>query len=227
MSNQDKGPGQNVEFLFLASHGLLSPISAIRWGSNRLKKTDTKKLSKEQRDLVDHIHSNARVLTKLFGSMMLLARNEDHTYELRSEPAAVKPLLQAEAKTWEKHTGGTVKISCPDLLKCQTDGALLEAVLQNMFMVFSEAGKGAKKISIAVTPDDGFVQISFSGSLEIPFLESVRTIDNLDETKPIIGGTSGLLLSLSHGLIGFLEGTLEMRETDDDEYVITARVPSL
>jgi K+-sensing histidine kinase KdpD len=227
MSNQKKVPGQSVEFLFLASHGLLSPISAIRWGANRLKRTDSKKLSKEQRDLLDHIQANARVLSKLFGSMMLLARNEDRTYELRSEPTALKPLLQAETKHWEKEESGTVTIECPDLIKAHTDGAMLEAVLQNIFTVFAEAGKGTKKLSIAVGLEDGFVEIAFTGKMELPFLQSVRTIDNLDETKPIIGGTPGLLLSLSHALIGFLEGTLEMRENDTNDYVIVARVPAL
>jgi K+-sensing histidine kinase KdpD len=218
---------QSVEFLFLASHGLLSPISAIRWGCNRLKRTDTKKLSKEQRDILDHIYGNARVLSKLFASMLLLARNEDRTYPLREEPVAIKPLLQAGARDWEELSKGTVHLKEVGMLKARTDGGILETIIQNVFTVFAEASTEPKSLHISgVMGDDGLAEIVFESTMELPFLQSVRTIDNLSESKPIVGGTPGLMLSLSHALVGFLDGTLEMREATEDSYVIVLRVPA-
>jgi K+-sensing histidine kinase KdpD len=216
---------QSVEFLFLASHGLLSPISSIRWASNRLKRSDTKKLSKEQKELLEHIHGNARVLSKLFGSMLLLARNEDRTYTIRCESTPLKSMLQAEAHEWEEQTKGAVRLECPASLKAHIDGALLEAIIQNVFTVFSEAGISPKKLSISGHEEDGMAELTFESKMELPFLQSVRTIDNLSESRPIVGGTAGLLLSLSHALIGFLEGTLEMRETTEGSYEIVLRLP--
>jgi K+-sensing histidine kinase KdpD len=216
---------QGVEFLFLASHGLLSPISAIRWGANRLKRTDTKKLTKEQKALLDHIQANAAVLSKLFGSMLLLARNEDRTYTLRPEGSGLETAIQSEARTWKEETGGVAEIECEEGLKAYVDSAMLEALLQNLFTVFAEAAKDPKHLTVTARAEDGWVQVVFSATMEIPYLRSVRTIDNLSESRPIVGGTAGLLLSLSHALAGFVDGTLDMREEGDDGYVITLKLP--
>lgn len=226
MSDTEKTSAQNVEFLFLASHGLLSPLSAIRWGCNRLKRTDTKNLSKEQLDLLDHVYGSARVLSKLFGSMLLLARNEDGTYTIQSEPLPVYPLLAAEMEEWKKEAGGQAVIVCKEGLTAQTDSAIVEAIIQNILTMFSEAGRNPKELRIEAKYVGEGVEISFSGALDLPFLQSVRTIDNLDETRPIVGGTSGLLMSLSNALVGFIGGRLEMHESEKENYTITLHLSS-
>ena len=216
---------QSVEFLFLASHGLLSPISAIRWGCNRLTRSDARNLSDEQRDLVSHIHRNARTLTRLFGSMLLLARNEDQTYTMRPEKLELADLLAAEKKEWELHEHGTVHLHCPPGLKAHVDSAILESVLQNLFAVFAEGTDESRKLSIDAEEEADNVRISFTGSLELPFLQSVRTLDRSAETRPVVGGTPGLLLSLAQSLLAFIEGEIAMSETTEGSYTITTRLP--
>lgn len=218
-------PPPSVEFLFLASHGLLSPISAIRWGCNRLQRTDTKKLSKEQKDLLEHIYANARVLSKLFGSMLLLARNEDQTYEVHTEPVALFPLLQSEAREWEEQEEGKVVLDGDASLSITTDSAILEAVLQNIFAVCSEAMQTPKSIRIECQGDGDEVLVVCTGKMELPFLNQVQTLENLSESRPIVGGTPGLLLSLSQALIGFVGGSLSMHEGEKGEYVMTLKLP--
>ena len=216
---------QSVEFLFLASHGLLSPIAAIRWACNRLKRSDTRSLTLEQQELVTHIHSNAKVLSKLFGSMLLLARNEDQTYSVRPEAISIVELLAGEAKEWEEQEGGRTSLACAPHLKVRADSALLDVILQNLFAVFAEASRTPRVLAIEAQQDDERVNISFTSAMELPFLQSVRTVDRLSETRPVVGGTPGLLLSLAHSLISFLDGTLTMREVDADTYSIIAMLP--
>ncbi len=225
-ADQDAKP-KGTEFLFLASHGLLSPISAIRWGCNRLKRTDTKGLSKEQHDILNHIYANARVLSKLFSSMLMLARNEDQTYPLHPERFILKNMLQAEARTWQDHEGGTLHLTCDPSLMVEADKGLLEAILQNLFTVFAESSQPPRHLTITAEDNgDGFLEIVYSGTMQLSFLQSVRTIENLDESRPIVGGTPGLLLSLSHALGGFLGAALEMHERGEETYDILLRIPT-
>ena len=226
MSDTEKTAPQNVEFLFLASHGLLSPLSAIRWGCNRLKRTDTKNLSKEQLELLDHIYGNARVLSKLFGSMLLLARNEDRTYTIQSAPLALHPMLLSELDEWKKEANAQGVLVCKEGLSADTDSAIVEAVVQNIFTVFAEAGRDPKELRVEAKHLGHGAEISFTGALDLPFLQSVRTLENLDESRPIVGGTPGLLMSLSNALMGFLGGRLEMHEEGKDSYRITVSLSS-
>lgn len=233
----DPRPGKSIEFLFLASHGLLSPISSIRWGSNRLRRIAEDSFTGEQRELVEHIHSNAKMLTKLFGAMLLLARNEDGTYVAHPEPLLLKDFLRHQEDEWRETNSGTVTIVCPADLRCAADPGMMEMIVQNLFAVFSTAGDGNAALTIEAKQTDGWVEITFLGHLELAFLQGVQTVRDpslrshaaggatTTEVKSVVGGTQGLLLSLAQSLLWFLDGTLDMRETSEETYAIVARIP--
>ncbi len=219
-------PARNVQFLFLASHGLLSPISAIRWGAHRLKRTQAAAFSKEQNDLINHIYINAKVLSKIFGSMLLLARNEDQTYTMQPERVSLHEFLKSQAKDWEEVSGRKARIVCDDHVTLSIDREMLETIFEDLFAVFSEAGPSKQGVKIEVQALAGRVQVAFFSPLELPFLQSVQTLDRKAEVRPVVGGTPGLLLSLTQSLIGFLDGGLEMQEAGNNVYKIVATLPA-
>ncbi len=211
-----------MEFLFLVSHGLLSPISAVRWGTSRLQRL-AKDLSPEQQYLIEHIHGNAKRLATAFSSMLLLARNEDQTYTLTSTVFPVQELLALYAVGSEHPSNVKLRVACPSDATVEGDRALLEAAFHNIFAVLQEALSEPRAVTIEVQPEEESVAINIICPLELS-VQTVRSAHDGD-VRPVVGGTPGLLLSLTSSLLTYTGGSLDMRETDEGRYRITVRLP--
>ena len=218
-------PGDGRQFLFLVSHGLLTPISGIRWACSRLRKTDMEALSDEQRRLVTNIQNNAQRLSKAFGSMVLLARNEDATYQTKIEEIILRDLVSVQAAEVENAQEVKLSLDCPPSLSVRGDRGLLETVVQNILSVCVEGMREPKELTLAAQEEDGMVTLVFTCALELSFVELARPAHNATKLQPVVGGTPGLLLSLTHSLLGFMDGTLEMSQADGDRYRIVMRFP--
>ncbi len=210
-----------MEFLFLVGHGLLSPISTIRWGMSRLQRTAAG-LTPEQKRLIDHVHAHAKRLALAVTSMLLVARNEDQTYTITPRMTRVRDLLAL-------HTCGTghppavhLRIACPADAAVMGDRALLDAAFRNLFAVFEEAHADPCEVAVQVQPEEGSVTVHFACSLHLSTL-SVRSATD-GNVHPAIGGTPGLLLSLTSSLLQCTHGSLTMRESDPGRYRITVHL---
>lgn len=214
-----------MKFLFLASHGLLSPIAGIRWGCGRLRRTDTQNLSEEQKKLLEHVYTNAKRLSKVFGSMILLARNEDGTYVPREETITLSDMLETDARDRDGGAELTVTVECDADLAVRCDRPLLETVIQDVASVIGEAAAEPRTLAVRAVAEGDRVAVSFESALELSFLQSVQSGSAKPEVRMVVGGTPGLLLSLSNALAGFMGGSVEMTESPRKTYLITVRLP--
>lgn len=225
MSKQSTAPsaGKGLQFLFLASHGLQSPLSAIRWGATRLKRTGGR-LPKPQKNLVDHIESNARTLSRVLGSMLLLARNEDESYVPKPKKidlaVFVKEMI-AEAKVEGVKVQGKAK-----KFVVETDELLLTTIMSNLLGVLATAGNKKGAVQLSVDRKQGFAMFTFVATLEFPVIEAQSSDGMHEHVNQMIGGEAGLMLALSSSLINFLDGFLEMKEGKKKAmYTITVGFP--
>ncbi len=215
------------KFLFLASHGLLTPIAGIRWSCGRLRRTDTQHFSVEQQRLLEHIYANTRRLSTVFGSMVLLARNEDGTYASRPEKCALTDLITDEMVARE--SGGTLhaEMSLPGDVYVVADKPLLETVLQDIIACIADASVVPRSVNITTGTQEGRAIIRFTSMLELSFLQARQNPGGSDDLRLVVGGTPGLLLSLSNALAGFFGGSVDMHELPKKEgtFVITVLIP--
>ena len=232
---------ETMKFLFLASHGLRTPLSAIRWGCGRLRKM-RKDRTPEEHHVIDQIHHNARKLTTVLGSMLTLAKLEEEAYRMKEEAILLCELIQHSADTLEFEGEPQWDIRCPGELTVMADRALLETIVRDLLWLCAESTRPERATMIRAEASDGALDISFYAALELPFLNPGAS-GLEDELSTVIGGTPGLLLSLTGALAKFLDGTVELTRVDplelktlqeegveteeirDDEYRITLRLP--
>ena len=199
-----------AKFSFLASHGLRSPLSAIRWACGRLSKATTGTLNAEQEELVSEIHANAKVLTTVLGSMQLLGKLEDRSYRLKHEQIVLHDMLLALTHCIEHPRAVDWHIDCAGEPQVMTDGPILECILVNILTVCMETGIGEKRIAIRAR-SNGDVTIRVFSPLELPFLH-VDDGKSAEEKIRMIGGVPGLMLCLAKAMAQFLKGDVDLRE---------------
>lgn len=208
-------PQGTAKFSFLASHGLRSPLSAIRWACGRLRKTSTGQLNEEQQQLIEEIHANAKILTMVLGSMQLLGKLEDRSYKIKSETLQLCDMITSIAHGMDHPREAKWTIVCQPELSVRTDGPILESILLNLITVCLEASTDDKQVLIRgeETPD-GMAVVLFS-ALELPFVHADR--DPTSEVSSLVGGVPGLMLCLANGMAHFLSGKVELREADESD----------
>jgi hypothetical protein len=202
-----------AKFSFLASHGLRSPLSAIRWACGRLRKTSTGALNEEQRELIEEIHANAKILTMVLGSMQLLGKLEDRSYRIKSESLAVCDMITSIAHGMDHPREAQWTIVCPPTLATVTDGPILESIILNLITVCLEAGSDEKQVLVRADDEDG-LRITLFSALELPFVHG-DDAGKGGEVSHLVGGVPGLMLCLANGMAHFLGGKVELREADE------------
>lgn len=215
---------QPTSFLFLASHGVLSPLSAIRWGCNRLGHT-AGELSTEQQSIVSHIEHNAALLSRVLQSLLLLARLEEHVHAFSPKPLALLPTLRKESNEWQRLQNGSVTLECDEHVQVHADETPLAHVCQNMFSVFLEERAEGKTLKVECIVEDKAVRVRLEGRMQAPFIQYVQTIQFDENIRSVVGGTPGLFLAATQGILDHMGGTLEMRETPEGLYEVEATLP--
>lgn len=210
-----KQPG-TTKFAFLASHGLRSPLSAIRWACGRLRKTSTGSLNPEQQELIEEIHANAKILSMVLGSMQLLGKMEDRSYKIKSEKLMLSDMITSIAHGMDHPREAQWTIICPPELSATADGPILESVLLNLITVCLEAGTEDKQVLIRSEQAQGGVRIMLFSALELPFVHAEEA-GKAGEVSHLVGGVPGLMLFLSNAMSRFLGGKVELREADAED----------
>jgi light-regulated signal transduction histidine kinase (bacteriophytochrome) len=207
-----------MKYLFLQSHGMRSPLTAIRWASNRLRKKALGNLNAEQQRLVSHIHDNAKKLSVVLDSMFLLAQAEDQRVLPEKQEICLRDLIHEETERSGGGGGVRWKLRVPHL-HVLAHREVLEAIIRNLCAVYSEQTDDAKRaVFVDVETDQGFLLLGFRSALLLPILEDGSGRSEAQDVK-VIGGLQGVMLSLSDELAGYLGGRVEMEEVITGEFV--------
>ncbi len=225
MPSKPRTPPASLAFtnmLFLASHGLQSPLSAIRWGTARLKKLG-KDLPKEQQEVIENIQKESKLLSQMFDWMLLLAKVEEGAHVANQQEVFVKDFLSSPDRLKDLPRPFALAVSCPDDLALRIDRTLFESVVQALLLVVS-VGSAATKASVTVEEEDDLCAITVSAPLALLLLQQTEMPAGADQRR-IVGGAPGFLLAVSASLSAALGGELTPSSEGDAVTGMTFRVP--
>jgi signal transduction histidine kinase len=206
-----------MKYLFLESHGLRSPLTAIRWACGRLRKESSGSLNPEQQRLVQHIYSNTRILTAALESMLLLAKLEDQGIPYREQEVCSQDIIDAALEKVGRSNGIRWVINAVHA-HFSTDREFLEVILKDILTVFSESSDRTDRVVFldAEQAEDGIL-FSFRSALLLPSLQG--DLQETGHATKIIGGIPGLMLSLANELAKHLKGNVEMEDVITGEFI--------
>ncbi len=208
--------------LYLASHGLQTPISAIRWGCGRLKRMAAG-LPPEQRQIVEDVQEQAKLLSRMFEALLLLAKVEDGTHISALQDIYLHDFLQTVVAASALPQDVSWKLSCPDDLRLRTDRALLTALTEALLLVVAYGARGQRTVHVTIarhgTPQECIVTIH--APLQLALVEDAA-IARQEDGQRIVGGVPGVMLSVAAALASALGGSLQVH----DECKIVLKLPS-
>ncbi len=213
------------QMLFLAGHGLQTPLSAIRWGCSRLGKTARKKMNAEECRLLDGIQHEARLLSGMLNALLLVAKTEEGTFSAREQDIYLRDFLTSFSPLRDLAGGKTPRIACPKDLRIRADRAVLETVFQAIVVILESSGPLTGGVRVKVDEKDGECFVHILPPIELSFLREVPLSVQLQDSPQLVGGAPGLMLSILMSLCGILRGGIDVAPEGKRTHVLTLRLP--
>ena len=131
LTEQERRELAEREFVSNAAHELRTPLTTII-GAVEVLQAGAKDDPVERDRFLGHIEREAARLARLARALLTLARAHAGQEQPRSEPIALRPLLQEVADDLRPTAGVAVEIECPPELQAVVNRDLLEQVLRNL-----------------------------------------------------------------------------------------------
>jgi signal transduction histidine kinase/HAMP domain-containing protein len=131
LTEQERRELAEREFVSNAAHELRTPLTTII-GAVEVLQAGAKDDPLERDRFLGHIEREAARLARLARALLTLARAHAGQERPRSEPIALRPLLQEVADDLRPSAGVVVGIECPPELGAIVNRDLLEQVLRNL-----------------------------------------------------------------------------------------------
>lgn len=156
------------EFLSLASHQLLTPISSTKWLTDTLLGEKIGSLNEKQKEYVQNIQTSIRRTGELVNSLLNISRIESGRLIIKPEPTSLKDLFEEvlgelRVKIEEKSQKIDKKID-PNLPKINVDPRLIREVFRNFMTNAIKYSPMEKTISIEAKIDGDSIISSVSDS---------------------------------------------------------------
>jgi len=211
------------EFVSLASHQLRTPLTSIRWGMGRLRKTfDQSTLSPQQTKLFDAAHHAAKQMADTIGTMLMISRLSSGKLKLMPQSTDVAVLLQAMNELYQAQCVLEQKqmlIECPAPCAIQSDPALLKEVLSNIISNAIKYSPAGQSVRVNVTQHGNGVTVAVSDQgCGIPAAEQGKVFSMFFRAEnaqrmPVSG--TGLGLYLVYSLVTFLGGSISFTSEEN------------
>lgn len=215
----------NLEYtkmLFLVSHGLQSPLSAIRWGCGRLRKTG-KNLTTEQSRLLEGVQQQTRVLSSMFDMLLLLAKAEEGVQVSTLQEIFLSDFFESPDRFKELPRAFSTNVTCSDDLAVKVDRVMFTSILDALFLVLSLSSTQTT-IPVSVKKEDGYCSITLRAPMELSLLEETDSAATDEKKSRIVGGIPGFLLAVSASLATHIDGTLASGQ-EEIPSTLTLRFP--
>ena len=214
-----------TKMLFLVSHGLQTPLSAIRWGCGRLHRKG-ENLTEEQKKLLEGIMQESRILAALFDWLLLLAKVEDGVYVPNIQDVFVHDFLITSLAEVDVLRGAAMPVSCPKELKIRVDRTLFESILHALFLTVVVSGKKEPaRLTVALEENNTQCCIRLEASLRVSLLQELTNGKEMNLGRRIVGGVAGCLLAIASSLAAAIGGSLEAEPEQEKLRNISFRLP--
>jgi signal transduction histidine kinase len=197
----DRASARQRRFIADASHELRSPVASIRQHAEvALAHPDRTSLA----ELAATVLAEDLRVQRLVEDLLLLARADEHTLQLRRRPVDLDDLVFEEASRLREATGLRVDTTAVSAGRIDGDAAGLRRVLRNLGDNAAHHARG--RIAFALAQDDGAVVLTVDDDGPgIPEADRARVLERfvrLDDARARDAGGSGLGLAIVAELAG-------------------------
>ncbi len=199
-------------FISDASHELRSPVATIRQHAEVALAHPART---EVGDLAGTVLAEGLRLQSLVDDLLLLARADEHTLQLRRRPVDLDDLVLDEARRLRSHASLGVDTSAVSAGRVEADIASLRRVLRNL--VDNAARHARTRVAFSLAEHDGHVVLDVDDDGPgIPAAERGRVLERfvrLDDARARDDGGRGLGLSIVSELVAAHGGTVSVAES--------------
>ena len=221
------------EFVFIATHDLATPVTAIA-GFVDLLKASIRKVPKDLKEDIKAIDEATVRLRTLVNDLLEVARGESGTINLNLVPVDVNEIVKFTVKMLEKKIEAAkikVKISIDQKNKMVlADKAKLSEVIENLLSNAVKYNKERGSVEVATTVERDALDILIKDTgIGIPEKEQVKVFSKFfrsesDETRRRSG--TGLGLFVVRMLIEKMKGKISFSSSEGEgtEFVVTLKL---
>ena len=218
-----------AEFMGVASHELKTPINVIRGYTELIEEELVGDLTDNQREILDRIAEQTRVLTRQVSRLMDISRLETGSYAVEVEPVLLGDLILGVQRAYEilaaeKGVELTLEVAddAPERLVIDVDlirDEVLGNLVRNAIKFTPEGGKVEVR---AWGEGDGVtIEVSDTGP-GIPESHRAHIFDKYYQVERSRSMGSGLGLAIAREMVEAHGGTIEL--VDGDESGATFRI---
>ncbi len=171
------------DFVSIASHQLQTPLTIIRWYTERLRDKKIGELSDAQMEHLAEIHHSARDMSKLVTDLLNVARIESGRIRIATQPTDLIKLIHETLHRYDaKITKETCRIdikSSKDLPPINLDVAVMRQIITNFLMNainYSKPGGCIIKIIVEKRANDFLLAVQDEG-IGIPVDDQPRVFE--------------------------------------------------
>jgi signal transduction histidine kinase len=212
LARLERAQARQRRFISDASHELRSPVASIRQHAEVALAHPQRTTTTELAETV--LAEDLRV-QRLVEDLLLLARADEHTLELRRRPLDLDDLVFDEARRLREATAFRVDTTAVSAGRVAGDAPGLRRVLRNLGD--NAAHHTRSRISFALAEDDGVVVLSVDDDGPgIPQADRERVLERfvrLDAARARDAGGSGLGLAIVAELVAAHGGTLAIDDS--------------
>ncbi|GEM_PF-2196013 len=222
------------EFVSIAAHQLRTPLTAIRWATDIFLNEHGKRVTAEQRDLIEKAHSSTERMVMLVNDLLSAARLEEGRPIEDRRPVDIVTLLKSVIKRVENESGRrkhtlTFTVTKELIPLLVLDSKSVDLALQNLVENAIRYTPNGGKIAIAVQKIADHLAITVSDTgVGIPLDQRDRVFSKFFRGKnviPLETEGSGLGLFIAKGVVEKHGGTLTFVSEEGKGSTFTITLP--
>ncbi len=199
------------QFVADTSHELRSPIASIREQAEvGLAHPDRVEIEA----MAASVHADALRLQALVDDLLLIARADEQTLELRSRPVDLDDVVFVEVRQTRPETGPAIDVSAVSAARVMGDEASVRRVVRNLLENASRYASRQVVVSLTAADRDAILRIDDDGP-GIPAADRERVFERfvrLDESRARGSGGVGLGLAIVAELVRQHGGSVAVLE---------------